>query len=982
MDLRSLINKLDAIEQAKLLLESEELMERVGLRLQDIEQAAGRELDDTKRAAIIGDFARKFGYAGLFDPNTGKFVNKDGRFASFGAYQSEVEQLEDEGLIPNSAKTSALLGFLGKDEKASKPTAFARADLFGAIDKADGLLDKALAESVTMSSNVLEGKSIASALLAEFGLNTTILEAITPEEHQFLKKTVKDAESIKHKADAIALITRYNKEYIPARDRLIAEIKKIIAAMAPAAAPAARAPGQSASESVSSNYKKPIFELKATKPGITIHQPNFLGYLSPEKAKHNADMLRTGKAELEPSDHVGQNVADLANGLTFGFADKAAAYLDSVATGTKYDDQLAKYKGGTDAYNKDKNALNVRNAAGALGYEIDKDNMLGNITPGDLLSLFGGAGLIRAGAKGAAKVGGGKVAQTAAGLGTGVVAPVAAALTIGNPEEAKKAAKGMDSNTIKAMQADLVKAKANLGKFGPDKNGVDGKLGKLTLAAMADPKYSDIVQKYIKPSSAPAAAAPAAAVPAEAPAAAAAAPASAEAPAAVAAPAAAPIRRSDGSNGAYPASATVASAPELDSFVQDPSITPQVVKAALAKVGVTGNSITPEQLLALATSLGISEVAESTELDRIRKLSGLSERTDLNEGPRDKFASWVLDTMIGAGGRKAEQATIANLDAIGPRAAEIAAAKKVAREIQARGAPGTAAVPSAPAAAAVPSAPAGAVAALDPVADAAKQMAGKSAAELRALANNPSLTALQRKAANAELQRIGGAVDNAAGAADNAAGAVDNAAGAVDNAAGAGSRVAGAVDNAAGAVDNVAAAAGKSLLYKTTYALGKLGGRFTRLVKNNKFLSLLAALTALGIAVYLLGKDDPDTPPGPVQPQPVVPVNGKCPEGYKLSKDGKTCEKDTGPTPTPVVDPKEEERKRQLAELEKLLARLNDGWPTDPETAETIKAAVAIGAKAPAGAGASTGAVNTQPAAPAADRIGARTGVNMSAIGR
>ena len=42
MDLRSLIDKLDTIEQEKLLLESEELMERVGLRLSDIEQAVGR----------------------------------------------------------------------------------------------------------------------------------------------------------------------------------------------------------------------------------------------------------------------------------------------------------------------------------------------------------------------------------------------------------------------------------------------------------------------------------------------------------------------------------------------------------------------------------------------------------------------------------------------------------------------------------------------------------------------------------------------------------------------------------------------------------------------------------------------------------------------------------------------------------------------------------------------------------------------------
>ena len=911
MDLRSLINKLDAIEQAKLLLESEELLEKVGLRLDDYTSAVRGITNADERAAKIGEFARQYNFAGLFDPITGKFVNADGRFAWFGGYESEVKQLAAKGLIPDAAKTTAVLGIMGQDEKVAKPTSQSAEALYKQIDKSDELIKKALAESVTMSSTELEGNGIANALLAEFGLNTTILEAITPEEHQLIKKTRTDIEPLLKSGDGDAVEYRANYDnYIRERDRLIAEIKKIIATIKPAAAstPAASGArgGVSTSESVSSGYKKPIFELKATKPGITIHKPNFLGYLSPEKAKHNADMLRAGNAELEASDHVNQNAQDLANGLTFGFADKAAAYLDSVATGTKYDDQLAKYQGGTAAYSSNKDAGNLRNLAGAMGYEIDKDNMLGNITPGDLLSLFGGAGLIGAGAKGAAKLGGGKVAQTAAGLTTGVVAPVTAALTIGNTAQAQTAAKDMDASTIKAMQADLVKAGAKLGKFGPNKDGVDGKIGgpdSKTSQAMRDPKYSDIVQKYIKPSSkpsskpasssaAPAPAAPAPAAPAPAPAApapAAPAPAAASAPAsssAAPAPAPAPASaasatiRSDGSNGAYPSRAAPAA---LASFVPDPSVTPQVVKAALAKVGVTGNSITPEQLLALATSLGISEVAESTELDRIRKLSGLSEESNLNEGPRDKFASWVIDQMISSGGRKAQQSALANLDAIGPRAAEIAAAKKVAREIQARGVPGSAAVPSAPA---------------------------------------------------------------AASAADNAAGAVDN---------------------AAGAVDNVVPAASQSLLYKTTYALGKLGGKFTRLVKNNKFLSLLAALAALGIAVYLLGKDDPVVDPNkpPVDPNkpPVDP--------------------DKPVLPRPVTDPQEEERKRQLAELEKLLARLYGGYPTDPETAETIKAAVAVGAKDPSGGSASTGAVNTQPAAaPAADRIGARTGVNMSAIGR
>ena len=43
-----------------------------------------------------------------------------------------------------------------------------------------------------------------------------------------------------------------------------------------------------------------------------------------------------------------------------------------------------------------------------------------------------------------------------------------------------------------------------------------------------------------------------------------------------------------------------------------------------------------------------------------------------------------------------------------------------------------------------------------------------------------------------------------------------------------------------------------------------------------------------------------------------------------------------------------------------MLAQLYGGWPTDPETAETIKAGVDAGAKAPAGF--KEGGVQTQPA--------------------
>jgi len=50
------------------------------------------------------------------------------------------------------------------------------------------------------------------------------------------------------------------------------------------------------------------------------------------------------------------------------------------------------------------------------------------------------------------------------------------------------------ADRIRAMQADLKKAGADLGTFGPEGNGIDGVIGKVTQAAMA--KYPDIAKKY------------------------------------------------------------------------------------------------------------------------------------------------------------------------------------------------------------------------------------------------------------------------------------------------------------------------------------------------------------------------------------------------------------------------------------------------------------------------------------------------------
>lgn len=886
MDLRDLLDKLDTIEQTQLLTESEELMERVGLRLQDIEAAVGRELDGDKRAAIIGDFARKYGYAGLFDPVSGKFVNKDGKFASFGAYQSEVEQLEDEGLIPNSAKTDALLGFMGKNEKDAKPKAFARSDLFGAIDKADGLLDKAL-------DGISESSSISNSLLKEFGINTQLLEAITPEEHQFLKKTVKDAEPIKHKADANNLITRYTKEYVPARNRLIKQIQTVIASIKPATTtPAATATtpsattttperkGSSASESLENTDSKLLLELSLTpqgqKAGAKLFEPDWKGYLSPEQVKHNLALLKKGHAKLDWSDHVGKTVKDWANMASFDLVDKFAAGVSSIGDkNTSYAKERAKQQAIDQAYNQNPNALNLRTAANAVGYKIDPKDPVGNMTLGDVLGVVGpGAvsGMFKLGMKGAQKLGMGKVGQFVTGTGA-VVASQKAADALDNVIEPGKIqpSNNTNTNTVTPQPAENLKFDPEVkkiqdylsGAYGSVKNilprfGADGKLGKETIAAIERAKKDGKLTP-------------------------------------------------DGKIPGKPTDTTTTTATSTDTTTATNAMAdldPKVVQDALKKLGVSGNQITSDQLLALADQLGIKDgeqvadagatsnasnatmnttggpdmsgsptsttvassdgglvqgttaTAESIELSRILSLSGLTEDEDLEEGVFDKVLPWVIEKMIEKG--MSREANLASRTVTrGMTAAEIAeirAAKSLAARIEAQGRNAEKVIPSA-----------------EKVVPNAEKVVPKVADD-----------AVSKLTADA--------------------------------------------------------AKGEGILYK----VGKLGGRFARLIKNNKFLSLLAVLAALGIGLYVANKDDKDD----VTTQPST-----------------TTTTTTTPSTTTTTQPggkEEEENKRKLADLEKLLAQLYGGWPTDPETAETIKAAVAVGAKAPEGF--KEGGVSTQPA--------------------
>jgi hypothetical protein len=424
---------------------------------------------------------------------------------------------------------------------------------------------------------------------------------------------------------------------------------------------------------------------------------------------------------------------------------------------------------------------------------------------------------------------------------------------------------------------------------------------------------------------------------------------------------AADARLPNGANGAH-ADATAQSqvaAPgsaEQSQVAAADQIDPAQVQTAVAQLGIK-DQITPDQLLALADKLGIKDgeqvadasanasnatantvigtnmsggasnasrapaggdgglvqgttaTAESLELNRILALSGLTEDYDIDEGKTDggmKFASWVIDQMIASGARGQRLAKLANepLASKVATAGELRAARKLAKEIEARG-------------------PASAVAKTDAAAtnvatkadDAAKVVAGKTDDAAKAVATK---------------------TDDAAKV------------------------VAGKTDDAVSKLTSQAAK-GEGLLYN----VGKLGGRFVRLIKNNKFVSLLAALAALGIILYVANKDD-KVDPNKVDPNKVDPNK-------------------VNPQPVPVdpnkVDPKEEERKRQLADLEKLLAQLYGGWPTDPETAETIRAGIAAGAKAPAGF--QEGGVQTQPASgtssSGSDRVFGGRGQAMSA---
>ena len=97
MDLRSLIAKMDAIEQQALVQEAEELLtEKVRIRYSDVEAVAKQyPTDEVARGQALANLAKENGLPGLFDPVSRELVNPDGSLSTFkGADEATVNQLK------------------------------------------------------------------------------------------------------------------------------------------------------------------------------------------------------------------------------------------------------------------------------------------------------------------------------------------------------------------------------------------------------------------------------------------------------------------------------------------------------------------------------------------------------------------------------------------------------------------------------------------------------------------------------------------------------------------------------------------------------------------------------------------------------------------------------------------------------------------------------------------------------------------------
>jgi hypothetical protein len=928
MDLRSLINKLDTIEQQTLLFEAEELMEKARIRFSDVEAVANQYKDDEDaRLAALTKLIKDNGLPGLFDPVKGELVKPDGTYSWFlGASEETVQRLRKWGLLPDNAKSSSWLGLRGEDEKtaqAGNKDARSRDQM---VDRAEELMK--LAQQVTESINNRAKSRIEGSLLEQFGyIKKTLIEYIDPKQHKELKdlitKLTPFAKPPESDPDAVDLIAQF-RAYETARTSLVKRIAEVIAAIKAMPAPApAPAPvtglqtdaNQSAAETNRLNAQKPVGRTgsSATNESLLESRNRMIAegravmfedgtvikdgqiYLFNEDNNtyyyYDTDGLLVEYSAGELWSDVKDTGRGVVSGFTLGTQDELAAGALSIIKGTRFKDELKKQIAATDAARARSPWLY---GIGAVGGAIA--NPITKVAPW----MSGGVALGR-------EVFRPEINQQILNVADKFPGPT-------NTKVNTQPSNQYNAETEK-LQNYLIKAyggqKNILPKFGPD-----GKMGKETLAAIERAKKDG---KLKKDGSMPGSSASTTAAPTAAATATAAAPTTAAASTTAAAPA---------TTAAAPA--TTAAAPTAAMIAK--------VKAEVANMGLTpGSKISDEQLLALAQKLGINVANESKDLNDIRRLSGLPPLEEVwGAGGNALRTGWnTLRGAFSSGGDDAARAAsgVANDAATAARTGTSTATTATGRASQSVG---TTARFGGKTWDYVPGTNSYKVRGGSEVmsADDMALRLGRADGRLSPGGVRPGATDTIR--ANAG-RRLGQATDDMARAGQAERGL----------AAGAGS------------VDDLARVGASSRIATTLRAAG---GRFVNLLKNNRFLALIGILGAIGITAMVNDSNDEPVPDTPDTPPP--------PPNEPTTTTTTTVTPPVVPPVTTQPDPKEEERKRQeeerkrmLGDLNKLLAQLYGGWPTDDETAKTIADAVAIGATDPSGGAARAGTVGTQPAA-------------------
>jgi hypothetical protein len=361
MDLRSLINKLDNIEQRKLLQESEQLMEKARIRYSDVEAVAKQfPTDEVARGQALAKLAKDNGLPGLFDPVSRELVNPDGSLSTFkGANQATVDQLKQWGLLPLGAKTSSWLGFRGEDEKTAMGDNQSAQSRDAMVDKAEALMKKAVeaaakatapasttASTTTKTSQsanegVMFTSGIASALMEDFGYNgVVLLESITPEEHAELKKIITSlmpfAKNDPDVTDIVAQFRAYNQQ----RDQIIKRIMELIQVIK--SKPVAKTPVK---ESLQESKTRMLAEgrVQILEEGKRYLRDG-LEWTYNADTKLYSHLNEDGTVVQLNESEFWQGVQDAgrgaANGFTAGYDDNISAGIQSLFTDKKYTDLL------------------------------------------------------------------------------------------------------------------------------------------------------------------------------------------------------------------------------------------------------------------------------------------------------------------------------------------------------------------------------------------------------------------------------------------------------------------------------------------------------------------------------------------------------------------------------------------------------------------------------------------------------------------